>query len=60
MDGEHEVPGRLRLLDQRNVQLQAPRKEHVVIPGAGHRSLFQRPGPPRRAALGQRVVSGSG
>nr|QLJ99978.1 alpha/beta hydrolase [Micromonospora carbonacea] len=45
VDGEHEVPGRLRLLDQWYAQLQAPRKEHVVIPGAGHRSLFQRPGP---------------
>ncbi|MDH6460433.1 pimeloyl-ACP methyl ester carboxylesterase [Micromonospora sp. A200] len=45
VDGVHEVPGRLVLARQWYAQLQAPRKEHVVLDGAGHRSLFQRPGP---------------
>ncbi|NYF57671.1 alpha/beta fold hydrolase [Micromonospora purpureochromogenes] len=45
VDGAHEVPGRLVLARQWYAQLQAPRKEHVVLDGAGHRSLFQRPGP---------------
>ncbi|MEH0823663.1 MULTISPECIES: alpha/beta hydrolase [unclassified Micromonospora] len=45
VDGVHEVPGRLVLLRQWYAQLQALRKEHVVLDGAGHRSLFQRPGP---------------
>ncbi|MEW2328268.1 alpha/beta hydrolase [Micromonospora chersina] len=43
VDGAHEVPGRLRLFDEWYAQLQAPRKDHLVIPGAGHRSLFERP-----------------
>lgn len=45
VDGVHEVPGRLVLLRQWYARLEAPRKEHVVLDGAGHRSLFQRPGP---------------
>ncbi|MFE9654746.1 alpha/beta fold hydrolase [Micromonospora sp. NPDC006431] len=45
VDGAHEVPGRLRLFDEWYAQLQAPRKDHLVIPGAGHRSLFERPEP---------------
>ncbi|PWU57519.1 alpha/beta hydrolase [Micromonospora sp. S4605] len=45
VDGAHEVPGRLALLQQWYAQLQAPRKERVVLDGAGHRSLFERPGP---------------
>ncbi|MEV0152361.1 alpha/beta hydrolase [Micromonospora sp. NPDC050686] len=43
VDGEHELPGRLALLEQWYVQLRAPRKERVVLAGAGHRSLYQRP-----------------
>ncbi|WBB72150.1 alpha/beta hydrolase [Micromonospora sp. WMMD1128] len=43
VDGAQEVPGRLRLFDQWYAQLQAPRKDHLVIPRAGHRSLFERP-----------------
>ncbi|MGB2572066.1 alpha/beta fold hydrolase [Micromonospora citrea] len=45
MDGAHEVPGRLALTREWYARLEAPRKEHVVLDGAGHRSLFQRPGP---------------
>ncbi|MER7893286.1 alpha/beta hydrolase [Micromonospora sp. NPDC094482] len=45
VDGAHEVPGRLALLKEWYDQLQAPRKERVVLDGAGHRSLFERPGP---------------
>ncbi|MEU8298400.1 alpha/beta hydrolase [Micromonospora sp. NPDC048909] len=45
VDGAHEVPGRLALLQEWYDQLQAPRKERVVLDGAGHRSLFERPGP---------------
>lgn len=45
VDGAHEVPGRLALTDQWYAQLQAPHKEHVVLDDAGHRSLYQRPGP---------------
>ncbi|MBY8871146.1 alpha/beta hydrolase [Micromonospora sp. PLK6-60] len=43
VDGEREVPGRLALLQQWYADLQAPRKERVVLAGAGHRSLYQRP-----------------
>ncbi|GAB3083598.1 alpha/beta hydrolase [Micromonospora schwarzwaldensis] len=43
VDGAQEVPGRLRLFDEWYAQLQAPRKDHLVIPRAGHRSLFERP-----------------
>ncbi|MGN9809735.1 alpha/beta fold hydrolase [Micromonospora sp. BQ11] len=43
VDGAHEVPGRLTLLAQWHAQLRAPRKERVVLEGAGHRSLFERP-----------------
>lgn len=43
VDGAHEVPGRLVLLTEWHAQLQAPRKERVVIDGAGHRSLYERP-----------------
>ncbi|MEU7981389.1 alpha/beta hydrolase [Micromonospora sp. NPDC049081] len=45
VDGVHEVPGRLALTAQWYAQLQAPHKEHVLLDAAGHRSLFQRPGP---------------
>lgn len=45
VDGAQEVPGRLRLFDEWYAQLRAPRKEHLVIPDAGHRSLFERPEP---------------
>ncbi|MEV4489831.1 hypothetical protein AB0K04_06930 [Micromonospora coxensis] len=45
VDGSHEVPGRLALTREWHAALAAPRKEHVVLDGAGHRSLFQRPGP---------------
>ncbi|MGS2614555.1 alpha/beta fold hydrolase [Micromonospora sp. LZ34] len=45
VDGAHEVPGRLALLEEWYAQLQAPRKERVVLDGVGHRSLFERPGP---------------
>ncbi|OHX03594.1 alpha/beta hydrolase [Micromonospora sp. WMMB235] len=43
VDGAQEVPGRLRLFDEWYAQLQAPRKDHLVIPRAGHRSMFERP-----------------
>ncbi|WBB70287.1 alpha/beta hydrolase [Micromonospora sp. WMMD812] len=45
VDGAHEVPGRLALLREWYDLLEAPRKERVVLDGAGHRSLFERPGP---------------
>jgi pimeloyl-ACP methyl ester carboxylesterase len=41
--GEHEVPGRSRVLKQWYDTLQAPHKELVTFPNAGHRSLFERP-----------------
>ncbi|MDO3682362.1 alpha/beta fold hydrolase [Micromonospora sp. C28ISP2-4] len=43
VDGAQEVPGRLRLFDEWYAQLQAPGKDHLVIPRAGHRSMFERP-----------------
>ncbi|MFY1627346.1 alpha/beta fold hydrolase [Micromonospora sp. WMMD735] len=45
VDGAHEVPGRLTLTSQWYAQLDAPHKEHLVLDAAGHRSLYQRPGP---------------
>jgi proline iminopeptidase len=41
--GEHEVPGRSRVMKQWYDTLQAPHKELVTLPNSGHRSLFERP-----------------
>ena len=41
--GAQEVPGRARNLQQWYDVLQAPRKEIVTLPNAGHRSMFQQP-----------------
>ncbi|MFI7687648.1 alpha/beta fold hydrolase [Nonomuraea sp. NPDC049655] len=43
IDGADEVPERSRLLDDWYATLVAPHKEHTVLPGAGHRSLFEQP-----------------
>ncbi|MGW4404706.1 alpha/beta fold hydrolase [Nonomuraea sp. NPDC004702] len=43
IDGADEVPERRRLLDDWYATLVAPHKEHTVLPGAGHRSLFEQP-----------------
>ncbi|MET8159366.1 alpha/beta hydrolase [Sphaerisporangium sp. NPDC005289] len=43
IDGADEVPARLRLMEEWYGMLEAPRKEHLVIPGTGHRSLFEQP-----------------
>ncbi|MEV3984545.1 alpha/beta hydrolase [Nonomuraea sp. NPDC049758] len=43
IDGADEVPARSRLLDDWYATLVAPQKEHTVLPGAGHRSLFEQP-----------------
>ncbi|MDF5754338.1 alpha/beta hydrolase [Spongiactinospora sp. TRM90649] len=57
IDGDAEVPARLRLTREWYAALRAPAKEHVVIPGAGHRSLFERPD--RFADMLTRQVAGS-
>jgi pimeloyl-ACP methyl ester carboxylesterase len=41
--GEHEVPGRSRVMKQWYDALRAPHKELVTFPNSGHRSLFERP-----------------
>jgi proline iminopeptidase len=41
--GAQEVPGRTRDLQRWHARLQAPHKEIVTIPDAGHRSLYQQP-----------------
>ncbi len=41
--GAHEVPARMDLARQWHALLEAPRKELVVIDGAGHRPQFERP-----------------
>ncbi|MGW2158868.1 alpha/beta fold hydrolase [Nonomuraea sp. NPDC001699] len=43
IDGADEVPARSRLLDDWYATLLAPHKERAVLPGAGHRSLFEQP-----------------
>ncbi|RSN15468.1 alpha/beta hydrolase [Nonomuraea sp. WAC 01424] len=43
IDGADEVPARSRLLDDWYATLVAPHKEHTVLPGAGHRSLYEQP-----------------
>nr|WP_162907962.1 alpha/beta hydrolase [Allorhizocola rhizosphaerae] len=43
MMGAHEVPVRMSLAREWHELLQAPRKELVVIDGAGHRPQFERP-----------------
>ncbi|MER6508589.1 alpha/beta hydrolase [Nonomuraea sp. NPDC001636] len=43
IDGAGEVPARSRLLDDWYAALVAPHKEHTVLPGAGHRSLYEQP-----------------
>ncbi|YCK39925.1 alpha/beta fold hydrolase [Actinomadura sp. ATCC 39365] len=43
IDGADEVPARSRLLSDWYAALVAPHKERLVLPGAGHRSLFEQP-----------------
>jgi pimeloyl-ACP methyl ester carboxylesterase len=43
LDGADEVAARKPPMEQWFDALQAPHKEHVVVPGAGHRSMFERP-----------------
>ncbi len=45
VDGAHEVPSRLTTLAEWYAVLRAPHKERVVLASAGHRSLFEQPGP---------------
>ena len=57
VDGEREVPARSDDLRQWFAALQAPRKEIVTLPGAGHRAMFDQPA--AFAALLDRVVTQS-
>jgi proline iminopeptidase len=43
VDGADEVPARVPLLREWFDGLEAPHKEHIVLPGCGHRSMYQRP-----------------
>jgi pimeloyl-ACP methyl ester carboxylesterase len=43
VDGAGEVPARVPMLREWFAALEAPRKEHIVLPDCGHRSMFQRP-----------------
>jgi proline iminopeptidase len=43
VEGAHDVPGRLTVMDQWYKSLQAPHKEMVVFPDAGHLSLYEDP-----------------
>ncbi|MBB5868467.1 pimeloyl-ACP methyl ester carboxylesterase [Allocatelliglobosispora scoriae] len=43
VDGAHDVPGRLALMQPWFDALQAPYKERVIFPDAGHRSMFEKP-----------------
>lgn len=60
IDGADEVPARLRLMEEWYGMLKAPRKEHLVIPGAGHRSLFEQPDHFTRILLPRTADSGQG
>jgi len=55
VEGDREVPARVRDLQQWVSVLQAPRKEIVTLADAGHRSLFDQPA--AFAALLDRVVA---
>ncbi|WP_020576090.1 alpha/beta fold hydrolase [Actinopolymorpha alba] len=43
VDGENEVPARLRLMREWLAELRAPRKEHIVLADSAHRSMYERP-----------------
>jgi pimeloyl-ACP methyl ester carboxylesterase len=43
IDGADDVPVRIRLMKEWYAKLEAPRKEHSVFTGAGHRSMFEQP-----------------
>jgi pimeloyl-ACP methyl ester carboxylesterase len=43
IDGADEVPARIQLMKDWYAKLEAPRKEHSILPGAGHRSMFEQP-----------------
>jgi pimeloyl-ACP methyl ester carboxylesterase len=43
VDGADEVPAWVPMLREWFDALDAPRKEHIVLPDCGHRSMYQRP-----------------
>ncbi|GLW08911.1 hypothetical protein Misp01_40410 [Microtetraspora sp. NBRC 13810] len=43
IDGSGEVPVRMELMKDWYAKLRAPQKEHVILAGAGHRSMFEKP-----------------
>jgi proline iminopeptidase len=58
VDGAHDVPGRLAVMEPWYDALRAPRKERVTFPDAGHRSPFEKPA--EFVALMARVRSETG
>ncbi|RJL24457.1 alpha/beta fold hydrolase [Bailinhaonella thermotolerans] len=43
VDGAAEVPARLALMEDWYGRLSAPVKRHLILPGAGHRSMYDQP-----------------
>jgi pimeloyl-ACP methyl ester carboxylesterase len=57
VEGDREVPARVRDLGLWSSVLQAPHKETVTLRNAGHRSMFDQPG--QFTELMARVAAGS-